>query len=170
MAKPPKEAELVVADHASSPGLPSDIKDQAKALYLKRTSAADISRTLGITERQLARWRTDEDWALEREVEERGLLEDGFGGRRLTVSKLATLSTELIDRGMQHLKKRVEPPSITEMVNLSTIAGNLDKLLRLETGKATENIAIQARMTAEEIRKTIVEDPFFVLERKDEAD
>jgi hypothetical protein len=122
--------------------------------------------------RQISRWRTDDGWSLTRETEDRSILEDGFGARKVTVSKLATLGVDQLKRGIEHLARRHEAPSLQECERLSVIVANLDRIGRLDSGKATEHLAVSAsvRMTAEDIRKAIVEDPFFVSERKDETD
>lgn len=159
MVKPEKETELaVVADSSPTP----DIKERARDLYMQHKSANDISRELGITTRQLARWRTDEQWSIAREAEDRGLIEDGFGSRRLSVSRLATLTVDQLERGLQHLARRHEPPTLNELEKLSNIVSSLDRIGRLDANKSTENVAIQAgvKLSLEEIRNIISKDPF----------
>lgn len=147
---------------AIPPGL--SIKDRAKQLYMERKSANDISRELGITTNQLASWRTEGDWALERESNERGMIEDGFAGRKISIHNILNVTVEQLHRGVQHLANRHEPASLQECERLSVIVGNLDKIGRLDANKATDNVAINAtvKMTQDEIRKVILNDPFFV--------
>lgn len=161
MAKPPEEAELVVAD-SSSTGPSSDIKERARDLYMQHKSASDISRELGITARQLARWRTDEQWSLAREAEDRSLIEDGFGSRRVTLSKLATLTADQLKRGLEHLARRHDPPNLSELDKLSTIITNLDRIGRLDANKSTDNLAVNAslKLSVDEIKSIIKADPF----------
>jgi hypothetical protein len=161
MAKPPDDGEAT--PDLLLPSAPAPSQEQAaKALYMQHKSAADISRELGVSLRQIARWRTEGDWALEREQEDRSLIEDGFSGRKVTVARLATMTVEQLQRGMEHLARRPEPPSLQEMERLANIAANLDRVSRLDSGKATDNINLNSnvRMSIEDIRRTILADPF----------
>ncbi len=166
-SQPPPQVEAVAA-----PESPDDIlKRQAKDLYFAHKPKAEISRALGLSTRQLNKWAKEEEWALQREDEDRSLIEDSYASRKLTVSAITRISAEQIQRGLEHLEGRPDPPTLSELEKLATILGALDKVGRLDAGKSTENIAVnaQVKMTADEIRQVLTSDPFFS-ESGNEAD
>lgn len=160
----PTEAPAAEESPTGLAELPTEdpLKARAFELYMQHVSAADISRELGVTARQISRWRTEGQWAVTREGEDRAVIEDGFQSRKLTVSRIATLTLDQLKRGLDHLARRPDPPTLAEAEKLSTIAANLDRLSRLDAGKATENINLNTavRMSIEEIKRTVLEDPF----------
>ncbi len=137
----------------------------ARKLYFEYSTLADISRATGLTTRVIKKWRNDEGWDDEREDDTRGLLEASFGSRKVTIAKIIKTAPEILYRGLEHLAKRVDPLTLDEAVKVSAIIANLDKISRLDSGKATENVNLQVggkiAMSADEIRKVLASDPFF---------
>jgi hypothetical protein len=156
----PKTTALV-SSHLESPQYL-----QAKDLFLTHASMADVSRATGISLKVIKRWKKENEWELEREDLTRGLIEDSFGARKVTIAKIIKTAPELLLKGLEYLAQRVDPLTLDEQVKVSTIIGNLDRISRLDSGKATDNIAISGTMqlTAQEIRKVILSDPFFASE------
>lgn len=136
-------------------------QEQARDMYVEYKSINEISQALSVSVAQLTRWRRDQNWLLEREAAERGLLEDGFSKRKLTIARIMNTTTDQLERGLRHIAGRAEPPTLPELEKMSTILANLDRIGRLDAGKSTENINVQAKMdmTAETIRKIILADP-----------
>jgi Putative ATPase subunit of terminase (gpP-like) len=151
----------VVAEVSDEPN--EVLKKQAEDMFFARTSIADISRALGISARTLSNWSKKGDWAVRREEAERGIIEDSFGARRVTIAALTRMSADTLLRAVKHLHERVEPATMQEAEKLAAILGNLDKISRLDANKATENLAIQGsvKLSLEEIRDVIASDPFF---------
>lgn len=120
---------------------------------------------------QLTRWRREDNWLIEREAHERSLLEDGFGARKMTIARIMNTTTEQLERGLRFIAARAEPPTLPELEKMSTILANLDRIGRLDAGKSTENINVQAKleMTAEGIRKIILADPARAFEAPQET-
>lgn len=142
--------------------VPTTLQAEAKALYMRYLSHNEICATIGVSSSQLARWRKDGDWAIEREESERGLIEDAFASRRVALTKITGSVVEQLERGIAHLRSRPTPPTIQETERLSMILANLDKISRLDSNKATENIAVgvNVKMSADDIRDIIRKDPF----------
>lgn len=139
----------------------AELQTRAKELYFSYTPFKDIAREMGVSNATLAEWRKKAGWDIEREGIERGIIEDAFGARRMSLSRITKLTVDQLERGLRHVSERIEPPSITELEKLSVIVGNLDKILRLDMGKATENVAVQGTVqhTVEEIRARLAADP-----------
>lgn len=151
------QATLVKSKNAAL----AETQEQARALYLDYKTLNDISARLSCSIGQLSRWRKEGNWLMEREAHERGLLEDGFSQRKLTIARIMNTTTDQLERGLRHIAGRQEPPSLPELEKLSTILANLDRIGRLDAGKSTENVAVAAKleMTAEGIRRIILSDP-----------
>lgn len=139
----------------------AELRARGKELYFSYRPFNDIAAELSISSATLAEWRKKEGWDVEREGIERGILEDAFGARRMTLSRITKTSVDLLERGLKRLSDRVEPPSLSELEKLSVIVGNLDKILRLDMGKPTDNVHVQGTVqhTVEEIRARLAADP-----------
>lgn len=138
-----------------------ELRARAKDLYFSYTPFNDIAKELGVSSATVSEWRKKESWDLTRDGIERGILEDAFGARRMTLSRITKLSTDLLEKSLKRLADRVEPPTLAEAEKLSIIVGNLDKILRLDMGKATDNVNVQSTVshTVEEIRARLASDP-----------
>lgn len=138
-----------------------ELTARAKDLYFSYTPFNDIAKQLGVSSATVADWRKVGGWDVTREGIERGILEDAFGARRMTLSRITKMSTDLLEAALRRLSDRVEPPTLAEAEKLSVIVGNLDKILRLDMGKATDNVAVQTTVqhSVEEIRARLQADP-----------
>ncbi len=158
MATPRKKPEdLLVRSEAEL----AELRAQAKKLYFAYIQHNDIAKELSVTATTVAAWRKAEAWDVEREGIERGIIEDEFGARRLTLSRITKMSMENLERGLKRLSDRHEPPTLPEMEKLSLIVSNLDKILRLDMGRSTENVAVSSQIvhTVENIRERLAADP-----------
>lgn len=136
-------------------------KDTAKEMFMSYKGLNDIAHEIGASTAQISRWRREDGWLMEREAAERGILEDGFSARKLTIARIMNTATTQLERGLNHIAGRTEPPTLPEVEKLALVLANLDRIGRLDAGKATENVNVQAKleMTAEGIRKIIMSDP-----------
>lgn len=139
----------------------AELRTRGKELYFSYVPHNDIAKELGVSAATVADWRRKEGWDIEREGIERGILEDSFGARRMSLSRITKMTTELLEKGLKHFSDRIDPPTLAEAEKLSIIIGNLDKILRLDMGKATDNVAVAATVqhTVEDIRARLAEDP-----------
>lgn len=153
----PKPTDLVKTYHSDPKYL------QAKDLFFSHATLADVSRATGVNLKTLKKWKSDDDWELEREDDVRGLMENAFGARKVTIAKIIKTAPELLLKGLEYLAQRPDPLTLDEQVKVSAIIGNLDKISRLDAGKSTENISVQvaAKVSVEDVRKIFAEDPFF---------
>jgi hypothetical protein len=144
-----------------SPEELDELRARGKQLFLGYRHKKDIAAELGVTPATVGDWDKREGWSIEREGIERGVLEDEFGARRMSLSRITKLTTELLENSLKRLADRVEPPTLSEAEKLSVIIGNLDKILRLDTNRPTDNVAIASTVThtVEEIRARLAEDP-----------
>lgn len=129
-------------------------------MYMDYAEISDISRELGVSVHTIRQWRSDGGWAPMREEEERALLEDRFGRRRRKNHSSADMVTEQMERGLKHLAARPEPPTVQELERLNNIRAVLEKENRLDMGKSTENVSINASLTMDRVREILASDPF----------
>lgn len=139
----------------------AELRSRAKDLYFSYTPFNDIAKDLGVSAATVSDWRKREGWDIEREGIERGILEDAFGARRMSLSRITKLSVDQLERGLKHFADRIEPPTLSELEKLSVIVGNLDKILRLDTNRPTDNVAVASTIThtVEEVRDRLSADP-----------
>lgn len=137
------------------------LRTRGKELYFSYVPHNDIAKELGVSAATIADWRRKEGWDIEREGIERGILEDSFGARRMSLSRITHMTTTLLERGLKHFSDRIDPPTLAEAEKLSIIIGNLDKILRLDTNRPTDNVAVSATVqhTVEDIRARLAADP-----------
>ncbi len=155
---PPKFSQKALIN----PSEVAALKEAAKQAFFAHQPNTTIQQIAGgISATTLATWRREGDWALEREALERGIIEDGFAVRKLSIARILNNSTDQVERGLRHLMARSEPPSLQEMERLSVILSNLDRVGRLDSGKSTDNVAVSAKLelNAETIRQIIFADP-----------
>lgn len=147
---------------------------QARDLYFAHSTLADISRATGLSTKTLKKWKKEEDWDLTREDEDRGLIENSFGARKVTIAKIIKTAPEVLLRGLAHIANRADPATLDEQVKISAIIANLAKISQLDNGKATDNVNMQMigkiSMTAADVRKVLTEDPFFTFEAPPEKE
>lgn len=140
--------------------------EQAHDLFLAHSTLADISRATGCTTDILKRWRKENDWFIEREDEDRGIIDSNFNARKVSIAKLLKMTSDELLRGVSAIASRSLPADLEEAVKLAAILGNLHKVAQLDNNKPTENLAIAGTFTVEDARKAILEDPFFEVEVK----
>lgn len=143
-------------------------RKRARELFLTRTPTAQIAAEIGCSTDRVLKWAEQGEnkisWYTAREEAERSLLEDGFGKRKRLNSLSADQASDLVQRGLDHLAARDQPLTANELERVMNVQAMLQKELRLDSGKSTENVAVAAtiKMSAEEVRKAILEDPFYL--------
>jgi hypothetical protein len=158
----PNETPLSLASPSSVSVANDALKAQARDLYLSRRPKGEISRALGVSPRTVSKWAREEGWELEREDADKSLIDDNFAARKITVATIARLSADQVLRAVQHINDRPDPPSLMEAEKLAILLGALDKIGRLDSGKATDNVALQGavKLTLDQVRAAINSDPF----------
>jgi hypothetical protein len=85
--------------------------------------------------------------------------------RASVLDRIAGVTANIISKGLDDLNKQVLDGSkelnVVELKTLTDILGNLDKIVRLETGKATEHVQ-HLGLTVAEARELLQADPFAV--------
>lgn len=138
---------------------PEEVRMQAKALYLMHTPMNDISSQLHVSTSTLSQWRTRDKWAELREREDESLAADMVSSRKLSITRINRGGMAQIERALQFITERPDPPSISEAVKIGELIGILDRVHRLDSGKATDQIAIKTQsssMPVERIREILV--------------
>lgn len=140
-------------------------RNRAKQLFLSYASTSAISKELGVSQATVVKWRDDNDWETARKNADRELIDDTFSVKRVSLARITKVTTEQIERGLKVIADRFEAPSLKEMESLTNILANLDKISRLDSGRATENVAVQVGgnldLTVDKIKEMIMSEPFF---------
>lgn len=151
-------------------------KARAKFLYMQHWALPAIADDTGLSVRTISSWVDGkggrEGWRKEREKAFATLITDARDRSRNDVVEIVTLGTKILKtslkRQLDHLeggeKRMLETK---ELMDLSAIITNLDKLQRLDAGKPTEiqehNVGYHP-ISIEDLRKAVDGDPFLDLD------
>ncbi len=149
--------------------IPTKFSDEdrarARELWLKSGDFTEVATKTGVSVDTLRKWATRGHngitWQTERQETIRGVLEDGFSKRKLTVSAAATLSTDLALEALKTISQRGIPLSTRELESVTNVATAFDKMSRLDGGQSTDNVAVNARIkiSIDEIKEILKADP-----------
>lgn len=143
-----------------------ETRERAKELFLSYATAISISRQLGVSVTTISKWKDEGDWNTVRKNADLELIDDTFSVKRVSLARITKVTTEQIERGLKVIADRFEAPSLREMESLTNILANLDKISRLDSGKATEHVAVQLGgsidLSVDKIREIIKADPFLM--------
>lgn len=142
-------------------------EDRARAyqLFLSYAPISMIAKEAGVTNATIVKWRDDYEWEISRKNADRELIDDTFAVKRVSLARITKVTTEQIERGLKVISDRFEAPTLKEMESLTNILANLDKISRLDSGKATEHVSIGVHgnldLTVDKIKEMIMSEPFF---------
>lgn len=144
-----------------------ELRERSKDLFFSYNTIQQISRQTGVSPKTLSKWRDEDGWEGARKQADLQLLEDTFSSKRVALARITRVATDQIERGLKVFTDRFEPPTLRETEMLTNIVANLDKIARLDSGKATENVSVQiggsVEMTVDKIRDIIKADPFLTV-------
>jgi predicted transcriptional regulator len=166
MASTTKKSAVPAVAHKST----EEDRNRAKQLFFSYASTAAIAKEMGVSQATVVKWRDENDWETARKNADRELIDDTFSVKRVSLARITKVTTEQIERGLKVIADRFEAPSLKEMESLTNILANLDKISRLDSGKATEHVSIGVQgtldLTVDKIKEMIMNEPFFP--KKDE--
>lgn len=141
--------------------IPDNVLKLAKSKYMNYESVTSIASELNIG-RPALQYHVSTHWKEERTLMENEII-NGFVDSRVSVlNKISKHSAEIMQRSLEALSKRENPPTIAEARSAVVIFESLDKIMRLDKGQATDIIGETKPMTIVELRKQIAHiDPFY---------
>lgn len=146
--------------------IPDEVRTKAKELFLAHTPINDISKQLKISTAAIARWRSDEDWVAERDAADEALMGDIVSARKVDLAHIAKAGIEQIKRTVKFIQDDPDPMSIASAEKMANLIATLDKVHRLDSKQATENVAmhleVKNKLSVERVVEIIKSDPFFV--------
>ena len=134
--------------------------DEAKSLYMEFKTPREISAKTGIKYRTVIYHA--KNWKKDRDLFRYELLKEISENKKAILSSLTSNSLECVDRAIATLKRRENPPTITEARMLTNIIAEIDKILRLDEGNPTDIIAEHKPTTIIELREKLKSDPFYI--------
>lgn len=148
---------------------PAD-KRLAKRLYLRYTPHEKICDVAKVNQRQLRRW-VSEGWKKERERLEQRITDEVENASFEKLKQVHKLSCDMLSWGLtekfKEWKSGETSPTIYEIKTVADIVSNVDRLNRLDAGKATD---IHATVTPKEIMQVFINDPYMRLANPDEEE
>lgn len=132
----------------------------AKEMFMAFRPVKEIAEATGINYRSLL-YHTNK-WKDERNLVRNELLKELTENKKAVLVSLTGNSLSCIDRAIEDLKNRPNPPSIHEARMLTNIVSEIDKIIRLDDDRPTDIIAEHKPTTIVEIREKLKQDPFYV--------
>lgn len=134
--------------------------EKAKKLYMDYIPIAQISQVLGIP-RSTIQYHAKKEWSVEREMEKVQLFQALNDSKKVDFTKMTQSAIVIMSKALQALASRPEPPTMGEAQRAADVLNTLDKITRLDEGKATDIVSNQEKpMTIETVRAKIALDPF----------
>lgn len=141
--------------------------NRARELYMAYWPLGDIAKAVDTKYETVKKWSSRYGWPEERRQFEADAASDAIRKRSLETVAIMTEGLSAIKKTIERYNK-AEQLSIADTVALSKVLANVDKLMRLAEGKATEiseSRELSARLTASnvvEVLGTRGGDPFLV--------
>ena len=118
----------------------------AKCDYFCFDTPAQIAKRYGIPREKLNLWIQEPDdegrpsWSEQRETEYKNLFQRVIDAKEESCKQIFSLGLHNLKRALLFLTNREQPMSLAEMQKLNSIIVDMNTVLRLEAGKATEII------------------------------
>jgi hypothetical protein len=105
-------------------------------------------------------YHVKQKWHVEREMLRSELFANYAAGKQTEFVGISTSSLTILERGLDFLKNRSEPPSVKEMTQVAKIFETLDKIMKLDAGDPT-SITAEKPLSIKEIKAQLINaDPF----------
>ena len=136
--------------------------EQAKFLYMtKYMTVSEIGETCGVHQTQISRWIKSFAWDIKRQQQSLDMAEKVKTIKHKEISEIFQISLPMVKQALLDRAKSDKEISLREASAIVEIVTNLDKLMRLDTGQATEIIQANFKpITIEELKNAIKKDPF----------
>lgn len=151
---------------------PYQVKATAKKFYMEGMEAGTISQKLNVKYATVQNWITGqggktEAWKEQREKAYKTVVakvvDKTIREKEKLLPGILQIGLELIQKTFEHrlAETAINPMTIREAKEVSDIVSNIDKLMRLEAGTATEIVNQQyGPVTIEQLKNAIRNDPF----------
>ena len=135
----------------------------AKAQYMQYTPVAKIARDMGLRREKIA-YYVRKVWKEERSIVKNELLSEIANNKAAQITEISGLTLQVIQEALTDLKNRPDPPTVLEAKNVAGIFSELDKIMRLDAGTATDIISEVKPATVIELKEKLRLDPFIEFE------
>ena len=131
----------------------------AKDLYMEFLTTTEIAAKTGIP-RTTLQYHISQYWKIERAMASSEIIKEWREANKPNMSKITRNSLKIMDRALQHLSKRPEPPTMKEAIDASKVFDTMDKIARLDKAEGVTEIKEQLN-SSELIERLKSADPFF---------
>ena len=144
--------------------IPKDTLEKAKALYMQYETLSEIGRKLNMPKTTL-HYHAQKYWNDERELLKAELFQTIASSKRAQFTNMTLSTVKILERALENLANRSEPPTMAEASKASEIMATLDKITRLDDDKPTDIFSSREEpVTIEVLRKKLARDPFAEIE------
>lgn len=157
---------------ASKPPIRSDLThaqlEKSKEMYLKGYPLREIMETTTISKSTI--YYHIPKWREERELNKNEIIAALSENKKTLLSEVIKNGLDVLAHSMKELKKSNEALTAKEMVGLSNVITNIDKIIKLDQGDPTNITENKKPATVLEIKEMLRKaDPFLELEEDAEV-
>ena len=134
-------------------------RELVKRLFWQYWGYDDITREANVAKQTISQWAYDGNWIEKRNQDEFELVSEYVARKAGLMSTISNLSLDLIAGSLKAIKAKGEPLSLTQAKIISDIFAQVDKIIKLDTGQATERREVK-QTTVEDLREAIKLDAF----------
>ena len=139
---------------------------EAKTLYMNFRSIPDIAEATGLNARSI-RYHADNTWNKERSLEKERFFEYLTENKKHQLVNITDRALTIIENSLRDMASK-PVIKIQDARMAADILEKIDRILKLDEGKATSITTTAAPSTVFELRKRLKIDPFLQLENENE--
>ena len=142
-----------------------------KTMYMEYNSISAIARAFNVA-RTTVNWHINSNaWQAERKLQENDLFSSFSDSKKVDFLKMTDTAVKIMQRSLEALATRHEPPTINEATRASDILKTLDNITRLDDGKPTDIVENTDKpVSASELKKKLKADPFAKIDEDEDDD
>jgi hypothetical protein len=138
---------------------PKYIQELARAKFFRHTPLYIIAKDLELSPVYVENLIHNGNWRQERDERDKTLVQDYMVKKGSDMAAIGDLCLEIIKHSLLDFQKQGKPASLSEVKMLTDVFTSLDKVIKLDSGQATERTENHTTsLTPEELHEYIIKD------------
>lgn len=143
--------------------------ESIKQMYMEYKNPSEIAKAFNIARNTVNYHINQNSWHAERKLRESEVFSSFNDAKKVDFVKMTQSAAIIMQRSLENLATRNEPPTINEANRAADILKTLDNILRLDDGKPTDIVEnTEKPLDDKELKEKLAKDPFSNVEKDDE--